>query len=70
MDVPPNTMESDSAMTLVQDSSAISVDDGLWRTLQRRSNQHASQLVSANTKSMYRVDEGGCMSRVPQAPKR
>ena len=70
MDVSPNTMESDSATTLVQDSSAISADDGLWRTLQRRSNRHASQLASANMKSMYGVDEGGCMSRVPQAPKR
>ena len=28
MDVPPNTMESDSATTLVQDSSAIFADDG------------------------------------------
>ena len=70
MDVPPNTMESDSATTLVQDSSAISADDGLWRTPQRRSNRHASQLASGNMKSMYGVDEGGCMSRVPQAPKR
>ena len=70
MDVPPNTMESDSATTLVQDSSAISADDGLWRTPQRRSNRHASQLASGNMKSMYRVDEGDCMSRVPQAPKR
>ena len=33
MDIPPNTMESDSATTLVQDSVAISVDDGLGRTL-------------------------------------
>ena len=70
MDVPPNTMESDFATTLVQDSSAISADDGLWRTPQRRSNRHASQLASANMKSMYGVDEGGCMSRLPQAPKR
>ena len=70
MDVPPNTMESDSATTLVQDSCAISSDDGLWRTPQRRSNQHASQLASANIKSMYGVNEGGCKSRVPQAPKR
>ena len=69
-DVPPNTMESDSTTTLVQDSSAIFADDGLWRTPQRRSNRHASQLVSANIKSLYRVDEGGCKSRVPQAPKR
>ena len=37
---------------------------------QRRSNRHASQLASANIKSMYGVDEGGCKSRVPQAPKR
>ena len=70
MDVPPNTMESDSATTLVRDSTAIFMDDGLWRTPQRRSNRHASQLASANMKSMYGVDEGGCMSRVPQAPKR
>ena len=70
MDVPPNTMESDSATTLVQDSNAIFAEDGLWRTPQRRSNEHASQLASANIKSMYGVDEGGCKSRVPQAPKR
>ena len=71
MDVPPNTMESDSATTWLQDSSAIFAgDDGLWRTPQRRSNRHASQLASANIKSMYGVDEGGCKSREPQAPKR
>ena len=70
MDVPPNTMESDSVMTLVQDSSAVFAGDGLWRTPQRRSIRHASQLVSANIKSMYGVDEGGCKSRVPEAPKR
>ena len=63
-------MESDSATTLVQDSTAIFADDGLGRTPQRRSNQHASQLASANIKSMYAVVEGGCKSRVPQAPKR
>ena len=39
MDSPPNTMESDSATTLVQDSAAISTDDGLGRTLQRLSNR-------------------------------
>ena len=38
MDVPPNTMESDSATTLVQDSTAIFAEDGLRRTPQRRSN--------------------------------
>ena len=58
MDVPPNTMESDSAMTLVQDSNAIFAGDGLCRTPQRRSNRHASQLASANIKSMYGVDGG------------
>ena len=63
-------MESDSAMTLVQDSTAIFADDGLWRTPQRRSNGHALQLASANIKSMYGVDGGCCKSRVPQAPKR
>ena len=46
------------------------MDDGLWRTLQRRSNRHASQLATTNIKSMYGVDEGGCKSWVPQAPKR
>ena len=56
MDVPPNTMESDSVTTLVQDSSAIFADDGLWRMPQRWSNRHASQLASANIKSMYGVD--------------
>ena len=65
MDVPPNTMESHSMTVLVQDSNAISADDGRWRTPQRWPNRHASQLASANMKSMYRVDEGGCMSRVP-----
>ena len=70
MDIPLSTMESDSATTLVQDSSAIFADDGLWRTPQRQSNRHSSQLVAANIKSMYRVDKGGCKSRVPQAPKR
>ena len=59
MDVPPNTMESDSTTTLVQDSTAIFVDDGFWRTPQMRSNRHASQLASANIKLMYRVDKGG-----------
>ena len=38
MDIPPNTMESDSATTLVQDSAAISMDDGLGTTRQRQSN--------------------------------
>ena len=70
MDIPLNTMESDSAMTLVQDSTAIFADNGLGRTPQRWSNRQASQLVSANIKSMYGVDKGGCKSRVPQAPKR
>ena len=70
MDVTPNTMESDSMTTLVQDSTAIFVDDGLWRTPQRWSNRHSLQLATANRKLMYRVDEGGCKSRVPQAPKR
>ena len=70
MDIPPNTMESDLAMTLVQDSTAIFADDGLWRTPQRRSNRQAPQLASANIKSMYGVDEGGCKPRGPQAPKR
>ena len=62
---PPNTMESDSATTLVQDSTAIFAEDGLGRTPQRRSNRHASQLVSANIKLMYGVDEGGCKSQEP-----
>ena len=70
MYIPTNTMESDLATTLVQDSSAISVDNGLGRTPQRRSNQHALQVATANKKSMYKVDEGGCKSQVPQAPKR
>ena len=70
MDIPPKTMESDSATTLVQDSTTIFADDGLWRTFQRRSNRHASQLATANIKLMYGVDEGGCKSRVPQSPKK
>ena len=70
MDIPPNTMESDSVTTLVQDSAAISVDDSLWRTPQRWSNGQASQVATANIKSMYEGNEGGCKSRVPQAPKR
>ena len=70
MDVPANTMESDSATTLVRDSTAIFADDGLWRAPQRRSNRHTSQFATANMKSMYGVDEGGCKSREHQAPKR
>ena len=70
MDIPPNTMESDSVTTLMQDSTAIFVDDGLWRMPQRRSNRHDSQVATANIKSMYKVDEGGCKSQVPHAPKR
>ena len=62
-------MESDSATTLAQDSSAIFVDDGLWRTPQRRSNRHASQLASANIKSMYGVDEGGLQVSGASGPK-
>ena len=69
MDIPPNTMESDSATTLVQDSIAIFADSGLGRTPQRRSNRHASQLVSANIKSMYGVDEGGVQVSGPLDPK-
>ena len=56
--------------TLVQDSIAISADDGFGRTPQRRSNRHTSQVATANIKSMYKVDEGGCKSRVSQAAKR
>ena len=71
MDIPPNTMELDSATTLVQDSGAISVDDGLGSTLQRWSTRQALQIATANIKSMYEVDKGGGWnSRVPQAPKR
>ena len=70
MDIPPNTMESDSATTLVKDSVAISADDGLGRTPQRRSNRQASQVVSASIKSLYQVEEGGCKSRELEAPKR
>ena len=70
MDIPPNTMESNSVTTLVQDSVAIFVDDGLGRTLQRWSNRQASQVKSANIKSMLQVEEGGCKSRVLEAPKR
>ena len=70
MGIPPNTMESDSATTLVQDSNAISADDGLGRLPQRRSNQQALQVATANIKSMYEVDEGGCKSQAPQPPKR
>ena len=69
MDVTPNTMESDSATTLVQDSNAIFADDGLGRTPQRRSNQHTSQLASANIKSMYGVDEGGVQVSGASGPK-
>ena len=70
MDIPPNSMESDSATTLIHDSSAISAEDGLGRTPQRRSNRQALQVATANINSMYKVDKGGCQSRVPQAPKR
>ena len=70
MDIPPNTMESDLVTMLVQDSGAIFADDGLGRMPQRRSNRHALQVATANIKLMYEVDEGGCKSRVHQAPKR
>ena len=60
MDIPSNTMESDSTTTLVQDNTTIFANNGLWRTPQRRSNRQASQLATANIKSMYGVDEGGC----------
>ena len=69
-DIPPNTMKSDSATLLVQDSVAISADDGLGRTPQRRSNRQASQVVSATIKSLYQVEQGGCKSQEPKAPKR
>ena len=69
MDVPPNTMESDSMTTLVQDSNTIFADDGLGRPPQRRSNRHASQLASANIKSMYRVDEEGVQVLGASGPK-
>ena len=70
MDIPPNTMESDSATTLVQDSAAISADDGLGRTPQRWSINRPRKLRLLTEKSMYQVDEGGCKSRVPKVPKR
>ena len=70
MDISPNTMDSDSATMLVQDSTTIFANDGLWRTLQRRSNRQTSQLATTSIKSMYGVDEGGCKFWVPQAPKR
>ena len=70
MDVPPNTMESDSATTLVQDSTAIFAEDGFGRTPQRQYNRHASQLASANIKSMYGVDEGGGASLGSLRPQR
>ena len=69
-DIPPHTIESNSAATLVQHSVAISTDDGFGRTLQRRSNRQASQVASATIKSLYQVEEGGCKSREPEAPKR
>ena len=69
MDVPQYTMESDSTTTLVQDRTTIFADDGLGRTLQRQSNRHASQLVSANIKSMYGVDEGGVQVSGASGPK-
>ena len=37
MDIPLNTMESDLATTLVQDSATISTEDGLGKMPQRRS---------------------------------
>ena len=59
MDIPPPTVESDSATTLVHDSVAISANDGLGRTPQRRFNRQASQVASALIKSMLQVEEGG-----------
>ena len=52
MGIPPNIKESDSVTMLVQDSGAVSMDDGLGRTPQRRSNRQASQVATANIESM------------------
>ena len=69
MDIPPNTMESDSPTMLVQDSTAIFVDDGLWRTPQRQSNRHASQLATANIKVDVRSGRGGVQVSGVSGPK-
>ena len=69
MDIPPKTMESDSATTLMQDSTVLSADDSLWRTLRRRSNRHASQVKTTNIKSMYEVDKGGLQVSGASGPK-
>ena len=70
MDIPSNTMESDAANTLVEDRVAISAEIVPGRTPQRRSNRQALQNASATIKSMYQRQEGGCKSRVREAPKR
>ena len=52
MDIPPNTMESDSVTTLQQDRVAISGDDAIGWTPQRQSNRQVATVVSASIKSM------------------
>ena len=59
MDIPSNTMESDTANTLVEDRVAISAEIVPGRTPQRRSNRQALQNASATIKSMYQRQEGG-----------
>ena len=53
MDIPPNTMESDSVTTLQQDSVAIFGHDVVGGTPQRWSNQHVATFASASIKSMH-----------------
>ena len=52
MDIPPNTMESDSVTTLQQDRVAISGDDAIEGTPQRRSKRQVATVGSASMKSM------------------
>ena len=70
MDIPPNTIESDSVTTLQQNRVAISGDDAAGRMPQRRSKRQAATIASASMKSMLQQEGGRCKSRVAQAPKR
>ena len=53
MDIPPNTTESDLVTALQQDSVAISRDDVVGGTPQRRSKRQAAAVSSASMKSMF-----------------
>ena len=70
MDIPPNTMESNSVTTLQQDRVAFSGDDAILGTPQRWSNRQAATFASSSIKSMLQQEGGRCKSRVAEVPKR